>query len=212
MVLHNAVPTALERRRIALVNCGPRAVLTAFSAAEELGLHGWERDTTHVLVPGGTHVLRVSGSPVRVHYTGAWDVAEHHAGRTHRAAPALVLAAGTFAMPRPACGILAAGVQQRLVTVGQLRAVLATRPRIRHREVLRLAVDDISQGAQALSEIDFARLCRRSRLPRLHPPGGTRGTGWPATLPRRGMGASRRSAGRRRSGRSPASGGPALVG
>lgn len=166
VLLHNGAPTLPQQRRIALLNCGPRAALTAFSAAEEHGLRGWERDTTHVLVPGGTHVVRAVGVPVRVHYTGSWDRCELLGQRRlHRAAHSLVLAASTFARPRAACGILAAGVQQRLVTADQLRAAVEIRTRLRHRQVLLLAVDDIAQGAHALSEIDFARLCRRFGLP-----------------------------------------------
>lgn len=166
VVLHNGTPSAAEVRRIAVLNCGPRAVLTAFSAAEEFGLRGWEREPTHVLVPGGAHIQRVPGLQVRAHYTARWDTSAHLQVRgLHRAAPALVLAASTFARPRPACGILAAGVQQRLVTASALRDALMARTRLRHRRVLMLAVDDIAQGAQALSEIDFARLCRRHRLP-----------------------------------------------
>lgn len=32
------------------------AVLTAFTAAEACGLHGWERDAVHILVPSGTRL------------------------------------------------------------------------------------------------------------------------------------------------------------
>ncbi|HEY0813942.1 MAG TPA: hypothetical protein VGE11_11745 [Pseudonocardia sp.] len=76
-----------------------------------------------------------------------------------------MLAASTFAKPRPACGILAAGVQRRLVTADQLYAALEQAPRTRHRKLLRAAIDDIAQGAQAMSEIDFGRLCRLAGLP-----------------------------------------------
>jgi hypothetical protein len=166
IVCHNGPPTPAELRRIALLNCGPRAALTAFTSLEEQGLDGWEREAIHVLVPGGTHVIRVPGLSMRIHYVGAWNPDELLGARAlHRAAPALVLAASTFSGPRPACGLLAAGVQQRLVTPDQLRDVVASRPRVRHRNAMRLAVADIAQGAQALSEIDFAQLCRRHRLP-----------------------------------------------
>jgi hypothetical protein len=40
-----------------------------------------------------------------------------------------------------------------------------TSPRIRHRAALLAAAHDIAQGAQALSEIDFTRLCRSRGLP-----------------------------------------------
>lgn len=166
IVRHNAQPTRREIQQIALANCGARAVLTAFTALEELGLEGWDREEPHLLVPGGTHVRRVPGVSMRVHYTASWDEQQHIAvRRLHRAAPALCLAAATFRRPRPACGILAAGVQQRLTTPQQLAAAIETQPRLRHHRVLALAIEDIAQGAQALSEIDLGRLCRRFGLP-----------------------------------------------
>jgi hypothetical protein len=166
IALHNGELTLAEQRRAALINCGTPAALTAFTAAAEFGLRSWERPRIHVLVPGGTRVTRPVELDMRVHYVGAWNNADILAIRDlHRAAPALVLAASTFAKPRPACGLLAAGVQQKLVTADQLRSALRANTRMRHRRAMRLAVEDISQGAQALSEIDFARLCRRNGIP-----------------------------------------------
>jgi hypothetical protein len=52
-----------------------------------------------------------------------------------------------------------------VVTVPALHAALDRWPKLRHHRALRLALHDIGQGAQALSEIDFVRLCRRYRLP-----------------------------------------------
>lgn len=165
MVLHGGPPTSAEQRGIALSNCGERSLLTAFTAAELHGLRGWERPTIHVLLPAGTRVRDV-GCRIQLHYTGDWTSVDAMPGRRlHRCAPALVVAASTFAQPRPACGILAAGVQQRLVTPDQLRDAIEQAPRTRHRRLLFAAVDDIAQGAQAMSEIDFGRLCHRAGLP-----------------------------------------------
>ncbi len=167
IVLHNGPLQPDEQRRVALLTCGPRSVLTAFTAAEEHGLRGWKRDSNHVLVPAGARLRRPRGIALRVHYTGDWTaVATIASRRLHKIAPALLVAAGTFAGPRPACGILAAGVQQRLVSVEQLSSALDAAPRLRHRRALIAAVGDIGQGAEALSEIDFSRLCARFYLPR----------------------------------------------
>jgi hypothetical protein len=165
VLVHNGTPSVAELRRIALANAGPRAALTAFTAAEEFGLRSWEREEVHLLVPGGTRVARVPGVSTRIHYVGAWNPDQILAVRQlHRAAPALVLAASTFRQPRPACGILAAGIQQRLVTAGQLLDAVSHSPRVRHRHAMLLALRDIAQGSEALSEIDLARLCRRYGL------------------------------------------------
>jgi hypothetical protein len=80
-------------------------------------------------------------------------------------APALVIAAADLASARPAVGIVAAAVQQRLTTARDLRQAVERAPRLRHRKALLLGLDDIAQGAEALSEIDFARLCRKYGLP-----------------------------------------------
>jgi very-short-patch-repair endonuclease len=60
---------------------------------------------------------------------------------------------------------VAAAVQQRLVTVPELREALDRVRRHQHRKAILLALADVEMGAQALSEIDFARLCRSARLP-----------------------------------------------
>lgn len=51
------------------------------------------------------------------------------------------------------------------MTAASLRDAIEFAPRIRHRHLLSAAVDDIEQGAHALSEIDMAQLCRRHGLP-----------------------------------------------
>jgi len=60
--------------------------------------------------------------------------------------------------------MVAAAVQQRLVTAQELDAALRAVGRIRHKKYLREAVADAAAGAQALGEIDLARVCRRFGL------------------------------------------------
>jgi hypothetical protein len=166
VVTHCGPLTRAQVRTSVLLNCGPRSVLTSFTAAEMAGLTGWLRDEIHVLAPAGTARPEPFGVGFRLHRIGTWpeqDVVRNT--RTHRIAPALVLAAASFPIPRPACGILAAAVQQRITTPDALRAALLRASRTRHRGVLLHAVGDIAMGAEALSEIDLVALCRRHRLP-----------------------------------------------
>jgi hypothetical protein len=166
VVLHNGPPTQDELRAAALINVGPRAVLTAFTALQAWGLRGWERDPVHVLIPRGARVRRPSELDMRIHYTDRWESTPRHEGRAlHRPAAAAVLAASTFVNARPACGVLAATAQQRLARPDDLIAAVTESPRVRHRAALLAAAHDIAQGAHALSEIDFARLCRKAGLP-----------------------------------------------
>ena len=165
VVLHNGPLTLRQRWRVALLNCGPRSVLTAFTALEALGLSGWQRETIHVLAPAG--VAAPALGDVRLHRASVVHPDEWlRARRCHRAAPAAIVAASTFRTARPAVGLLAATVQQRLVSAGDLSTALACATRTRHRAALLAAVGDIEMGAHALSEIDFVRLCRRNGLPR----------------------------------------------
>ena len=80
-------------------------------------------------------------------------------------APALVLATRSFRSARPACGLLAGGVQQRMTSAAGLQAAVRAAPHGRHQRALDEAIRDIAMGSEALSEIDFARLCRRHCLP-----------------------------------------------
>jgi hypothetical protein len=166
IVLHNGPLTRRQEWDVALVNLGPRAALTAFTAAEYQGLSGWERDEIHALVPAGTAEPGVPGLAIRVHRSRHWQLpADPVALRCHGLGGALVLAAAGFHSPRPACGLLAAGVQQGLIEAAELARILQAQTTVRHRALLLAAVADIGGGSEALSEIDFVRLCRRYGLP-----------------------------------------------
>lgn len=167
IIRHNGPLTVTERWRAALIVLGPRAVLTSFTGLQSLGLERWTRDPIHVLVPRGARVRRPAELSLRVHFTDRWDeLAGRFRGRRDGPAHAALLAASSFRLPRPGCGLLAATVQQRLLRPTDLVAALERSPRLRHRAHLTAAAHDIGLGAHALSEIDFARLCRRRGLPR----------------------------------------------
>lgn len=164
VLLANSAPTQWQQRRICLFNCGTQALLTSFTCAEEWGLRRWERRETHVIVPAGSRHPKIAG--LVLHRTADWDSVGAVWGRhLHDIAASLLLAASSFRDARSATGMIAAGVQQRLVHPDQLRRALEASPRLRHRRALLLAVADIAQGAEALSEIDLGKLCQRYGLP-----------------------------------------------
>ncbi|MEO6500944.1 MAG: hypothetical protein ABIQ09_03440 [Jatrophihabitantaceae bacterium] len=166
VVLHNGPLTRQQAWTAALINVGPRAMLTAFTAAECHGLRGWEREKTHVLAPLSVSDPVVPELRIQLHRTRRWTApSDPRALRCQSLAPALVLAASTFESARPGCGLLAAAVQQRLVDAEVLETSLNRAIRTRHRAALLAAVRDIAGGSQALSELDFVRLCHRNRLP-----------------------------------------------
>lgn len=166
VVLHNASLRDLEKARVAQFNCGPRAALTAFTGAHVRGLRGWERQTAHVVVPAGARVRLIDHVPTRVHWTSDWGAATENARNGVVTLERAVVAAATvLPSTRSACGIVAASVQQRLTTADRLVACVDAQPRLTHRGALVAALADIGQGSQALSEIDFVRLCRTYGLP-----------------------------------------------
>lgn len=166
VIRHNGDPTPSELWSAALVVQGPRAMLTAFTGLAAQGLTGWERSEIHLLVPRGARVRRPEGLRLRVHYTDNWAAVNWPSPRRlHSVAAASVLAASELPVARHGCGLLAAVVQQRLTSGPALVSAIGAATRTRHRALLLSAAQDIAGGAEALSEIDFARLCRRAGLP-----------------------------------------------
>lgn len=166
VVRHNGPLSRRQRWDAALVNAGPRAALTGFTALEQHGLTGWQRNWVDVLVPVGVPVPRIDGIQVRLHRTRLWKGrSDHDAYRVDALPHALVVAARSFRDSRSACGLFAAAVQQGLAAPEQLLREVSRPTCTRHARVLKAALLDIAGGSESLAEIDFARLCRRYRLP-----------------------------------------------
>ena len=167
--------TEIQVLRIAALWAGPGAALAGLTAAMLDGLEGFaDRGKPadrpiHVLVPAFCPVRRQQPSlPLVVHYSrllGEDDIHPLRRPPRTRIARSLVDAAAWMATDRGAQAVLAAGVQQRLVRVADLTAVLARNQRLGRRALIKATLDDIAGGAQALSELDFTRLLRRHRLP-----------------------------------------------
>jgi very-short-patch-repair endonuclease len=174
-VAHSGPVTESQRVWAALLWAGSGAVLAGLTAARLDQLQGFsDRDTAagrpvHVLLPSQRSVRRrLSGLPVVVHYSIALGPGDIHPLRQPprtRMARSLVDAAAWMATDRGAQAVLAAGVQQRLVRVEDLMAVVTGNQRLPRRGLIKNTLHDIAGGAQALSELDFTRLLRRHRLP-----------------------------------------------
>ncbi|HXC84062.1 MAG TPA: DUF559 domain-containing protein [Trebonia sp.] len=167
--------TEIQVLRIAALWAGPGAALAGLTAATLDGLTGFADPgkpadrPIHVLVPAFCPVRRQRPRlPLVVHYSRLLDGDDVHPLRQPprtRIARSLVDAAAWMVTDRGAQAVLAAGVQQRLVRVADLTAVVARNQRLPRRVVIKATLDDIAGGAQALSELDFTRLLRRHRLP-----------------------------------------------
>jgi hypothetical protein len=103
IVLHNGPLSERQRWMVARTHAGPLAILTAFTAAQAFGLRGWERETVHVLAPGGTRLRRECPVKVRLHLSSQWgEVRTRPSSIVHALPEALVRAAATFASARRA--------------------------------------------------------------------------------------------------------------
>ncbi len=167
MILHNGPLTPEQQRWAAVLAAGPNSALAGVTALEMAGLKGWEDAAVHLLTPRGRTPPRISGIPTVLHETrvpagGRIEVIGRP--RRTRVERSAIDAASWHPRPRSACGLLAAVVQQRLTTGPRLLAALEFAGPIRHRRILGLTLNDICGGAQALSEIDFGRICRRHNL------------------------------------------------
>jgi len=86
--------------------------------------------------------------------------------RRTRIARSLIDAAAWMPTDRGAMAVLAAGVQQRLIRVEDLRRVAERTETLKRRALIVSILGDIAGGAEALSELDFTRrVIRACRLP-----------------------------------------------
>ena len=160
---------------VALLAAGPGAALAGLAAAEIDGLRQVRTQRRHVidiLIPARRRAPELRGRlsadmpPVVVRRT------RHLPRRELLDRPvrtsigrSLVDAAQWAANDQDARTILAAGCQQRLVSPAQMLDLVTGMSRLRRRALIRQTAHDLAGGPEALSEIDLARLCRRSGLP-----------------------------------------------
>ena len=167
VVLHNGPLTLDQQRWAAVLTAGPDAALAGRTALSMAGLRNWEDDGIHVLVPLGHRMTQVPDVRVVFHQSRSFTSAALNGARPARTpVPRSAIDAATWSRsPRAAAGLLAAVVQQRLTTAELLRQALRLAGPIRHAPLLRSVLADVAGGADALTEIDFGKLCRRFGLP-----------------------------------------------
>lgn len=165
-VLHNTLLTPAQQQAVATSVGVEVCALAARTAAASYGLRGWPAPCVEVVVRRGA-TFPALPFPVRVHESRRFDTADIAPGWPPRVSidRALIDAAAWTRAQRPACGLLAAGVQQRLTTAERLTQALGDAGQVRHRRILAAALRDIGGGAHAVSELDFLRFCRRNGLP-----------------------------------------------
>jgi len=167
VLTHNHAPTPMQRTWLAVLQPAPPVALAAWTSLQTVGFSffGREMQLTHIVVPRGA---KFTAPPwLKVHESrrfGVEDVDPRSRIPCTRVARSSLDAAAWQPSIRYACALLAAVVQQRLCTASDLADELPFVGRIRHKAHLRLAIQDIAGGAEALSEIDIAATCRRFAL------------------------------------------------
>lgn len=158
---------------VAVLAAGKSGVLGGLAAAIDGGLRRMRSERIDILVPpGSTYPDLLRRLPpdlpaVFVHRTATLPKEHVQAGTPARTTMprSLVDAAGWARTGDEARRILAMGCQQRLATADELLAVAGQLPRIRRHRLIVETAADLAGGAEALSEIDVVRLCRRAKLP-----------------------------------------------
>lgn len=167
IITHSGPLTEGQVQRLVLLRWGPKAALAGLTAAR-MRYFKWADDKDphgsppiYLLTPRG-HKQREA--PLRlnviVHQSrqlGDEDVFPNLEPRRTRMPRSLIDAASWMPTDRGAMAVLAAGVQQRLTRIGDLREVLSRLTTAPRRELMYQILADIEGGAQALSELDFTR-------------------------------------------------------
>jgi hypothetical protein len=169
IALHNGPLTLLQQWAAAVLSADGPCALAGRTAIQAAGMTGWEVDPIHIVVERGAKVNAIKELSLKVHESRRFTVEDIHPTRTPaqiRVERGIVDAAVWSNSARTACGLVAAGVQQRKTTAERLRETLESAGQVRHRRLLLSVLADVEGGAQAVSELDFLRFCRRIGLPR----------------------------------------------
>lgn len=167
VLAHNHAPTRRQLMWIAVLDPTGCVCLGGLTALETAGFRffGLELDLVHIVVQHGAktwrHPLVKVHESRRLHPLDLDPASNIPRTRVPRSA---LDAAAWQPFPRYACAVLAAVVQQRLCTVAELEDEMRYVGRIRHKAHMRLAIQDIAGGSQALSELDLMVVCRRFAL------------------------------------------------
>jgi very-short-patch-repair endonuclease len=163
-----------QHRWVAVLAAGEGAVLAGLAAARAGGLRGrWRSDVIAVLVcyprcpPDLLRRLPLGLPAMRVRRTRQLPDEDRQRGRPDRTSMArsIVDATQWARTDDEARSILVAACQQGRVGPAEVRRVLSRMPKAHRRTLIVQTLADVEGGAEALSEIDLTRLCRRHRLP-----------------------------------------------
>ena len=153
-------------RWVAVLEAGPRAYLDGVPALIEAGLKGFDAADVRVSVPRGAKIWRVRG--VNIRQTRRFDLGDVVPGPgipRSREPVAAVRAALWARTDKEAALALTMSVQQSIASPEDIGREMLKVRRDKRRAFIHGILLDLLDGARSLSEIDFARECRRRGLP-----------------------------------------------
>ena len=158
--------TREQRQWLGVLHAGERSMLGGLSAAARLGLAGWEREVVTVYVDDELSFEPVDG--VRFFRSRRpFDLLRDPRPGIPvcRVEPAVLLFAAYQTTPRPAHGVIAAAVQQRLTSPERMLQWIDRLRPLRWAKPFRHTLGDIAGGAHSGAELDVRRMCRRFDIP-----------------------------------------------
>lgn len=168
VVAHNGPLTWRQQVWATYLSAPSPAAICGLSGMQVWRVKGFGTEDIHVLVQRGAKVLEVEGVRVAVHESRrfiAEDVVRGPVAPVTRLSRCVVDAAAWAPDVWSAFRVFVAPVQQRRETAATLRRELLSAGRVRHRRPLLSLANDLCGGADALSEVEFLRFCRRHDLP-----------------------------------------------
>ncbi|KQV64327.1 hypothetical protein ASC64_16330 [Nocardioides sp. Root122] len=145
---------------LGVLHGGPSAMVGALSAASVRGLARWGRDEVTILVSNPMSFEPLPGYRffrTRRPYKVLLGPGELPACRLE---PAVLMFAAHEPHLRTALGAVAATVQQRLTTAEALVEWIDRLAPLRRSRDLRALLEDVSQGAHSMAEVDLRKACR----------------------------------------------------
>lgn len=166
VVMHNGTPDDRQMAWLAVLRAGPGAVLAAAWAMREHGIRVDVPARPQVVVPAARSWPRIPELDIRrSRLMGVQHVHPVRQPPVFRLARATLDATSLCRAPDDARALLCAPVQQRRLSVAELRECLACLGPLTGRSLVLQTLDDLELGAQEIHELRFARGLRRHRLP-----------------------------------------------
>jgi len=169
VVNHNGPLTHRQKMWAVFLSAVQPAAMCGLTAMAQWGITGFDTEEVHVVVRRGARPLAVRGVTQVVHESRRFEPSDIWYCRAPAATSlrrSTVDAASWSRDLWTAYRIFVAPIQQRREAATSLREELLAAGRIRHRRQLLALANDLCGGAEALSEVEFLRFCRRHGLPR----------------------------------------------